>query len=65
MREGSLAATSQLPVQSSSNISQPPGNASSMGGQVVVDLPYSGPQLRVLLDVLYEHTLEVRCCGSN
>jgi hypothetical protein len=57
MREGCLAAVSHLQQQEPS---KPGCNASSLNGQLVVDLPYSAQQLSALLGILYEHRLEVR-----
>lgn len=57
MREGCLAAVSHLQHQ---DPSKPGSNASSLNGQLVVDLPYSAQQLSALLGILYEHRLEVR-----
>lgn len=56
MREGCLAAVSHLQHQ---DPSKPGCNASSLNGQLVVDLPYSAQQLSALLGILYEHRLEV------
>lgn len=39
-------------------------HASSLNGQLVVDLPYTTQQLSALLDILYEHNLEVRSCSQ-
>lgn len=72
MREGCLVSNNQQQQHSaacgqpSNNINNTPqaGCSSNLthghGQVVVVDLPYSAQQLSVLLEVLYEHTLEVR-----
>lgn len=61
MREGCLAASSHMQQQQtpSTGNSTATCNASSLNGQLVVDLPYSAQQLSALLGILYEHNLEV------
>jgi hypothetical protein len=65
MREGCLAASSHGLQQCSTSTGPQASagcHASSLNGQLVVDLPYTAQQLSALLAILYEHNLEVRCC---
>jgi hypothetical protein len=63
MREGCLAASSHQQQQYNPGTGPQTSagcHANSLNGQLVVDLPYTAPQLSVLLAILYEHNVEVR-----
>jgi hypothetical protein len=63
MREGCLAASSHMQTQQPNATtagSTASCAAAGLHSPFVVDLPYSAQQLAALLDILYEHNLEVR-----
>jgi hypothetical protein len=68
MREGCAHGLTPAPftgcVTTTSSTSSTSGSSNAPAGQLVVELPYSAQQLSALLEVLYEHRLNVSVWAS-